>query len=74
MSSSGSRAASAITSTKAARVAGSGQGHRPLLADDPEGTLARLDAERAPLYAEVATRIVDVDDRSVESLVDEVLA
>jgi shikimate kinase len=36
-------------------------GHRPLLDDDPLGTLARLDAERAPLYAEVADEIIDVD-------------
>jgi shikimate kinase len=36
-------------------------GHRPLLDDDPLGTLARLDAERAPLYAEVADAILDVE-------------
>jgi shikimate kinase len=35
--------------------------HRPLLADDPEPTLARLLAERAPLYQEVADVEVDVE-------------
>lgn len=39
-----------------------GQDHRPLLAEDPAGTLARLDQERRSLYAEVADHIVDVDD------------
>ena len=34
--------------------------HRPLLADDPAGTLARLAAEREPLYRETAHEIVDV--------------
>lgn len=41
---------------------GGGQDHRPLLADDPAGTLARLDAERRPLYEEVADHVLDVDD------------
>ena len=36
--------------------------HRPLLAGDARGTLARLHAERAPLYAEVADVTVDVED------------
>jgi shikimate kinase len=35
--------------------------HRPLLAVDPAGTLARLQAEREPLYAEVADVVVDVE-------------
>lgn len=35
--------------------------HRPLLADDPGGTLARLAVERAPLYEEVADAAVDVE-------------
>jgi shikimate kinase len=58
----------------AARVAASGQGHRPLLAEDPRGTLARLDAQRADLYAEVASRTLDVAGRSVDELVEAVLA
>lgn len=56
--------------TLAARVAKSGQGHRPLLADDPEGTLRRLDGERRPLYEELADVIVDVDDRTAEQIAD----
>jgi shikimate kinase len=35
--------------------------HRPLLAGDPESTLARLLAERTPLYEEVADLAVDVE-------------
>jgi len=35
--------------------------HRPLLADDPIGALARLEDERAALYAEVADLDVDVE-------------
>jgi shikimate kinase len=39
-------------------------GHRPLLDDDPEATLRRLYAVRAPLYQEVADAIVSVDNRT----------
>lgn len=35
--------------------------HRPLLVDDPSGALARLDAERAAHYAEIADHVVDVE-------------
>lgn len=35
--------------------------HRPLLADDAEGTLARLLAERTPLYEQVSDTAVDVE-------------
>lgn len=38
--------------------------HRPLLGDDALGVLRRLDAERAPLYQEVATAVLDVGDLS----------
>lgn len=44
--------------------------HRPLLDEDPEGTLVRLATERAPLYREVADVVVDVSDRDVDSVVD----
>lgn len=37
------------------------KGHRPLLDDDPTATIERLLAERAPLYAEVADLVVDVE-------------
>ncbi len=46
--------------TLAARV-GKGTG-RPLLSDDPAEAVARLNAERAPFYAEVADLVIDVDD------------
>ena len=38
--------------------------HRPLLDDDPEGTLQRMYADRASLYQEVADAIVSVDHRT----------
>lgn len=47
--------------------------HRPALADDPAGTLARLSAERDALYAEVADLRVDATD-PVDDVVDAVLA
>jgi shikimate kinase len=37
---------------------------RPLLAADPAGRLAVLTAERTPVYEEVATVVIDTDDRS----------
>jgi shikimate kinase len=49
-------------------------GHRPLLDDDPEGTLQRMSVEREPWYREVADAVVDVDGRTVEEVVDAVLA
>ncbi len=42
--------------------------HRPLLDEDREGTLIRLSEERAPLYTSVSDIVVDVSDRSVESV------
>jgi shikimate kinase len=49
--------------------------HRPLLGDDPLTALRRLDAERRPVYAEVADHVVPVGaDRSVDDVVAEVLA
>jgi shikimate kinase len=57
----------------AARVARSRTTHRPLLADDPVATLLRLDAERRPLYEELADVVVDVSDGPAEELADELL-
>jgi shikimate kinase len=51
---------------------GSGAG-RPILAGDPTTVLARLFTERAPVYAEVAGVVVDVDDRPTRSVVSEVI-
>ena len=48
--------------------------HRPLIAHDPAGTLARLAAEREPLYAEVADRTVDSGHGSFNQVVDAVMA
>ena len=47
---------------------------RPWLGDDTAAALARLSAERAPLYAEVATQVVDVDGRSPDELAGLVLS
>ena len=52
----------ADTSTLAARV-GSGTG-RPLLADGAVAALARLSEARAPVYAELADLVFDVDRMS----------
>jgi shikimate kinase len=49
-------------------------GHRPLLGDDPEAALVRLDAERRPLYAEVADHVVPVGDRRLDEVVADVVA
>ena len=43
-------------------------GHRPLLDDDPSGTLSRLDVERGPMYADVADAIVDTTGRTLEEV------
>ncbi len=48
-------------------------GHRPLLDDDPEGTLQRMYAQREALYREVADAIVFVDHRSPNEVVEAVL-
>lgn len=65
----------ADTATLLARVsAGVGvTGHRPLLDEDPAGTLQRMFRERENLYREVADAVVFVDDRSVEEVVATVL-
>jgi shikimate kinase len=45
-----------------------------LLANDPAGTLARLAAEREPLYRETAHEVVDVGTLSPADVVDRILA
>jgi len=47
--------------------------HRPLLDDDPEGTLRRMYVERESLYQEVADAIVSVDHRSPNDVAKAVL-
>jgi shikimate kinase len=58
--------------TLAARV-GDGAG-RPLLGDDPAEAMVRLNAVRAPLYAEVADLVIDVDDLPAEEVAGRILA
>ena len=48
-------------------------GHRPLLDDDPAGTLHRMFRDREHLYREVADAVVDVDGRDVGEVVDTIL-
>lgn len=43
-------------------------GHRPLLDDDPAGTLARLNDERGPHYAAVADVVVETTGRSLDDV------
>jgi shikimate kinase len=43
--------------------------HRPLLDDDRMGTLTQMSEDRGPLYASVADIVIDVSDRSIESVV-----
>ena len=43
--------------------------HRPLLDGDREGTLRQMAEERAPLYSAVADVVVDVSERSPESVI-----
>lgn len=47
---------------------------RPVLALNPRAMLHTLLAERDPLYREVATVIVDTDDKAIEAVVEEVLS
>jgi shikimate kinase len=57
--------------TSAARV-GDGAG-RPLLGDDPAEALVRLNAVRAPLYAEVADIVLDVDELDPDTVVERII-
>lgn len=47
--------------------------HRPLLDDDPEGTLRAMFAERETLYRSVADAIVSVDNRTINDVAGAVL-
>lgn len=62
----------ATVSTLVERVGESSD--RPWLGDDPAASLARLAAVRAPLYAEVAAQVVDVDDLTPADIAAAVLA
>jgi shikimate kinase len=56
-----------------ARRVGDGEG-RPLLDDDPAGSLVRLNEVRAPLYAEVSQFRIDVEGSTPEEVADQVIA
>jgi shikimate kinase len=58
--------------TLATRV-GHGAG-RPLLDDDPAAALVRLNDVRAPLYAEIADVVIDVDDLAPDVVAARALA
>ena len=62
----------ADVSTLATRV-GSGAG-RPLLEKGPAAAMAQLSAERAPVYAELADLVFDVDRMSPPQVVDAIVA
>ena len=55
------------------RLSRGGRVRRPQFAADMHSWLRSEAAARAPLYAEVAHRTVDVDGRSPEQVVDEIL-
>jgi len=57
--------------TLATRV-GDGAG-RPLLGDDPAEALDRLNAVRAPFYAEVADIVLDVDELDPVTVADRII-
>ncbi len=61
----------AALATLVTRV-GTGTG-RPVLAGDPAGVLRGLITERAPLYADAAGIIVDVDDRPTRTVVAQII-
>jgi shikimate kinase len=58
----------ATPATLVARV-GDGDG-RPLLAGGAQGAMERLSAEREALYKEVADVVIDVDDLSLQGVVE----
>jgi shikimate kinase len=47
--------------------------HRPLLEDSPAEAFAAMAAMRSELYRQVATAIIDTDDRAPETVADEVV-
>ena len=63
-----------VTTAKAALPLVHGGRGRPLLAGDPARRLAELEAERGPLYAEVATASVRSAHRPIARVVDDLAA
>jgi shikimate kinase len=56
-----------------ARRVGTGEG-RPLLDGGPAAALQHLSAERAPIYAELADLVFDVDQLAPPQIVDKIVA
>jgi shikimate kinase len=48
--------------------------HRPLLEQDPAGTMTRMADDRRDLYQEVADEVVDIDGLTPAQVADRVLA
>lgn len=63
----------ARTETLLARLQATDDLHRPLLDEDPAGTLQRMFDHRSSLYLAVADRIVDVDGAVPEEVATEIL-
>ncbi len=49
------------------------RGHRPLLDDDPATRLRSLAVERDPIYRSVAEYTIDVDDKSIDEVCDDIV-
>lgn len=63
----------AAADTVLARLRAGRDEHRPLLDDDPDGTIHAMVEQRTPLYAEVADVVVDVEDRTPDQVAIAVL-
>ena len=61
----------ASPSVLARRVVGAG--HRPLLGDDPQEALTRLYRDRVPHYEELADLVINVEERTPEQAVQEIV-
>ena len=48
-------------------------GHRPLLDQDPDAVLRRLDGERRSLYGEIADVVVDTDGADPDAVTEEIV-
>jgi shikimate kinase len=50
------------------------QDHRPLLEQDPAGTMLRMAADRTSLYTDVADEVIDVDQLTPDEVANRVVA
>lgn len=65
------RAAPSLLAQRLSQSARRGVGHRPLIDDDPLGTLTSMHESRSVFYAEVSDDVIDVDDLSPDQVVEE---